>query len=69
MAYLVEEAEDIEWVVHRAGIGSNGPSKGVLSRSATKFSIATHVDCAVYNFRTIMDSSAIHTSDFSTYSA
>ena len=33
MEYLVEEAQDIQWVVHRAGIGSDGPSKGVLKRS------------------------------------
>jgi putative NADH-flavin reductase len=68
MNYLVEEAGDIEWIVHRAGIGSNGPSKGVLHRSPTKFSVANFVDCATYNYTTLMDSSAIHTCDLSTYS-
>lgn len=67
MEYLAEEADDLEWMVHRAGIGSNGPSKGVLQRSATKFSVATFVDCAAYNYRTVMDSSAIHTCDLSFY--
>ena len=67
MAYLAEEAQDIEWMVHRAGIGSDGPSKGVLQRSASKFSVATHIDCAAYNLGILADSSAIHTSDFSRY--
>ena len=67
MAYLTEEAQDIEWMVHRAGIGSDGPSKGVLKRSASKFSVATHIDCAAYNFGILQDSSAIHTSDLSCY--
>lgn len=68
IAYLAAEAGDIEWIVHRAGIGSDGPSKGVLERSTTKFSIATHVDCAAYTYRTVMDASAVHTCDFSAYS-
>ncbi len=67
MAYLAEEAMDIEWMVHRAGIGSDGASKGTLRRSAKKFSVATHLDCADYNFRTLADASAIHTSDLSHY--
>ncbi len=67
MQYLAEEAGDIEWMVHRAGIGSNGKSKGMLQRSATKFSIATFADCADYNYRTIQDQTAIHTCDFSSY--
>ena len=67
MAYLAEEAQDLEWMVHRAGIGGDGPSKGVLQRSPTKFSIGTHRDCAAYNYRTMLDASAIHTSDFSHY--
>ena len=69
MEYLATEANDIDWIVHRAGIGSDGPTKGVLQRSKTKFSVATHRDCAAYNYRTIMDASAFHTSDFSYYSA
>nr|WP_284946125.1 NAD(P)H-binding protein [Acidisoma sp. PAMC 29798] len=67
MAYLATEAPDIEWMVHRAGIGSDGPSKGVLERSKTKFSVATHGDCAAYNYRTIMDAAAVHTADLSHY--
>jgi hypothetical protein len=68
MQYLTDDASDIEWMVHRAGIGSDGPSKGVLTRSSTKVSIATFVDCATYNFHTLMDASAIHTCDTSVYS-
>jgi NAD(P)-dependent dehydrogenase (short-subunit alcohol dehydrogenase family) len=68
MAYLATDARDIEWIVHRAGIGSDGASKGLLKRSKTKFSVATHVDCAAYNYRTIFDESAVHTSDLSYYS-
>lgn len=67
MAYLATEALDIEWIVHRAGIGSDGPPKGVLERSNTKFSVATHADCAAYNYRTIVDASAVHTADLSHY--
>ncbi len=67
MAYLATAASDIEWMVHRAGIGSDGPTKGTLVRSANQFSIATHVDCAAYNYRTVMDASAIHTCDLSHY--
>jgi NAD(P)-dependent dehydrogenase (short-subunit alcohol dehydrogenase family) len=67
MEYLAKEAMDIEWIVHRAGIGSDGPSKGVLQRSNSNFSVATHRDCAEYSYRTIMESAAIHTSDFSYY--
>ena len=67
MAYLATEANDIEWIVHRAGIGSDGPTKGVLERSTTKLSIATHLDCATYNYRTIRDASAVHTADLSRY--
>lgn len=67
MAYLSEEAPDIEWMVHRAGIGGDGPSKGTLHRSSTKFSVGTHHDCAAYNYRTLREKAAIHTSDFSHY--
>lgn len=65
--YLVEQAQDVEWIVHRAGITSNGPSKGILKRSKTKIGLATFGDCAAYNYRTVMDSSAIHTYDLSFY--
>ncbi|GGR26338.1 NAD(P)-dependent oxidoreductase [Deinococcus ruber] len=67
MEYLAETASDIEWMVHRAGIGSNGPSRGVLKRSDRAFSIATFKDCATYNYRILMDPSAVHTYDQSCY--
>ena len=67
MAYLAEEARDIEWMVHRAGIGGDGPSKGTLQRSPTKFSVGAHRDCAAYNYRTLDEAAAVHTSDFSHY--
>lgn len=67
MEYLATQAGDIEWSIHRAGIGSDGPSKGVLQRSETKFSVATHVDCAAYNYRTVMDASAVQTCSLSSY--
>lgn len=69
MEYLAAEATDLEWMVHRAGIGSDGPSKGVLQRSPRRFSVATFRDCAAYNYRTFMDSAAIHTCDLSHYAA
>lgn len=67
MEYLATEAMDIHWVVHRAGIGSDGPTKGKLARSSTEFSVATHRDCAEYSYGVIMDEKAKHTSDFSHY--
>lgn len=67
MQYLADEAMDIEWMVHRAGIGSDGPSKGVLERSTKKVSVATFGDCASYNYRLLSDPSAIHTCDLSSY--
>ncbi|THG31603.1 NAD(P)-dependent oxidoreductase [Naasia lichenicola] len=69
MRYLTEDAADIEWMVHRAGIGSDGPSKGVLRRSQKAISIATFQDCAAYNLRTVMDADAVHTCDVSSYRA
>ena len=67
MEYLANEASDVEWMAHRAGIGSDGPSKGVLERSPTDFSIATFIDCATYSYRLLGDASAIHTCDLSCY--
>ena len=67
MEYLATEANDIEWMVHRAGIGSDGPSKGRLQRSETDFSVGTHVDCADYNHRTVRDAQAVRTCAFSCY--
>lgn len=68
MQYLTDEAGDLEWMVHRAAISSNGASKGVLRRSPNRVSIATFVDCATYNYRALMEASAIHTCDTSAYS-
>ena len=65
--YLVEEAQDIEWMVHRAGLYGDGASKGILKRSKTKFSIAHFIDCATYNYHLLSDDSAIHTYDLSYY--
>jgi NAD(P)-dependent dehydrogenase (short-subunit alcohol dehydrogenase family) len=67
ITYLVEEAQDIEWMVHRASLYGEGASKGLLSRSKTKFDIAHFIDCATYNYRLLNDNSAIHTSDLSYY--
>jgi uncharacterized protein len=67
MEYLAAAAHDLEWMVHRAAIGSNGPSKGVLERSKKNLSVATFVDCAAYNYRTLLDPSAVHTCDLSCY--
>lgn len=65
--YLVEEAKDIKWMVHRASIISDDNSKGVLLRSKTKNSLATFIDCATYNYHLLTDDSAIHTCDLSYY--
>jgi len=67
MRYLTDGAMDIEWMVHRAGIGSDGPSKGILQRSDKRISIATFLDCASYSYRLLSDSTAIHTCDPSAY--
>jgi nucleoside-diphosphate-sugar epimerase len=65
--YLTTEADDIEWMVHRASIISDDPSKGTLLSSKTKNSLATFVDCATYNYQLLLDDSAIHTCDLSYY--
>ena len=67
MEYLTNECRDIEWMVHRASVISDDPSKGTLLRSKTKNSIATFVDCATYNYQLLRDESAIHTCDLSYY--
>ena len=67
LKYFVEQAPDIEWIVHRASIISNDRSKGSLKRSEKKFSLATFEDCANYNYRTITEVAAIHTYDLSYY--
>ncbi|KAF2172625.1 hypothetical protein M409DRAFT_62387 [Zasmidium cellare ATCC 36951] len=69
MKYLAEDAMDIEWIVHRAGIGSEG-SQGTLRRSPnseSKYSVATFRDCAAYNLKTVQDKAAVHTSCHSCY--
>ncbi|WP_439689194.1 NAD(P)-dependent oxidoreductase [Curtobacterium sp. SP.BCp] len=67
MQYLDAEARDLQWVVHRAGIGSDGPSKGRLRRSSWWISIGTFVDCAEYSLRLLDDDDAVHTCDGSAY--
>ncbi len=67
MRYLAADAMDIAWMVHRAGIGSDGPSKGEPQRSTKAISIATFRDCATYSYRLLSDQTAIHTSDPSAY--
>jgi uncharacterized protein len=67
MRYLDTEARDLEWMVHRAGIGSDGPSKGRLRRSSWWISIGTFVDCAEYSLRLLGDDSAVHSCDGSAY--
>ncbi|WWC72352.1 uncharacterized protein I206_106314 [Kwoniella pini CBS 10737] len=69
MEYLETQAKDLDWIAHRAGIISDGESKGTLERSISKFSMAPHRDCADYSYRLMLDPSkdAIHTSDFSCY--
>jgi len=66
MRYLNTEAMDIEWIVHRAGIGGDGESNGELKRSST-WSIGTFRDVAAYNLKTVMDDQAVHTMDLSQY--
>ena len=69
IAYLSTEAMDIEWMVHRAGIWGDGPSKGVLERAGSNSSpgIAPFVDCARYSYHLVMDDTAVHTCDLSKY--
>lgn len=67
MRHLDEQARDIDWVVHRAGIGGDGASKGELHRSRTRISIGTFADCAAYNLRALFDDAAVHTCDGSAY--
>ncbi|KTR25092.1 MULTISPECIES: NAD(P)-dependent oxidoreductase [Curtobacterium] len=67
MRYLDEQARDLEWMVHRAGIGSDGPSRGELRRSRHWISIGTFVDCAAYDLRMLWDDGAVQTWDGSAY--
>ena len=65
--YLAKQADDMEWMVHRASIISDDGSKGTLVRSKTKFSLATFADCATYNYHLLTDDSAIYTCELSYY--
>lgn len=67
--YLVEQANDIAWIVHRAAIGSDGPSKGTLQRSKTRLSLGTFLDCADYSYRLLQAEDAVHTCDLSRYTS
>jgi uncharacterized protein len=67
MEYLAKEAKDIEWMVHRAAIDSDEPSRGELVRSRSRLSRGTFVDCALYNYALLKDTTAIHTCDLSRY--
>ena len=67
MSYLAESADDIEWVVHRASINRTSSSSRVLKRSHRSLSIASFQETAEYNYRTVMDSAAVHSFDFSAY--
>ncbi|CAD6585055.1 MAG: hypothetical protein TREMPRED_004036 [Tremellales sp. Tagirdzhanova-0007] len=67
MEYLATDANDLEWIVHRAGIGADGPSKGVLERSATSFSVASHLDCATYSYGLVRNDEAVRSCEFSMY--
>ena len=67
MAYLAKDADDIEWMVHRASINPKSSSLRELQRSARSLSIASFDEIAEYNYRTVMDASAVHTFDLSTY--
>jgi hypothetical protein len=65
--FLLNECKDLEWSVHRAGIGGDTPSKGTLVRSETNFNVGNHVDCAVFNYKTVMDDAAVRKTWFSYY--
>lgn len=67
MRYLADHAPDIDWVVHRAGIRTDGPSKGILQRSQRRVSMAPFRDVAAYNHQLLTDDAAIHTCDLSAY--
>jgi len=69
MEYLTQDAPDLEWMVHRAGIGSDGPSKGELHRSSKAISIATFGDCAAFSLRTVLDDAAVRQIFLSSYRA
>ncbi|KAJ3109997.1 hypothetical protein HK100_003192 [Physocladia obscura] len=65
--FLFHEAQDIEWIVHRAAIIYKGPSRGVLVRSESRSGLAAFVDIAEYNYRAVQDPTAVHTCDLSVY--
>jgi phosphatidylserine/phosphatidylglycerophosphate/cardiolipin synthase-like enzyme len=51
MAKPATQAGDHVWIVHRAGILSDGPSRGMFQRSASGFSAPTLRDCADHDQR------------------
>lgn len=67
MRYLADNATDIQWVVHRASIRNDGPSKEVLKRSTRRAGIAPFQDIAAYNLRLLTDDTAVYTCDLSAY--
>jgi hypothetical protein len=67
MEYLATDGNDMEWIVHRAGIGGDGPTKGRLVMSTGNPSVGTHVDCADYNYRMLLDETVARRCDISHY--
>lgn len=67
MRYLAAEADDLEWMVHRAALRAGEGSRGVLERSDRRLSIATFDDCAAYSYRLVTDPTAVRTCSASRY--
>lgn len=67
MEYLATQGNDIEWMVHLAGISGEGPSKGKLQRTDGFPGVAPFIDTADYNYRTVQDAAAVRKSEYSTY--
>lgn len=69
--YLATEANDLEWIVHRAAINPNATgSKGVLVRAEGDWAvpgIGTFEDCAAYTLKLVGDEKAIRTCSLSSY--
>ncbi|EME81041.1 uncharacterized protein MYCFIDRAFT_76977, partial [Pseudocercospora fijiensis CIRAD86] len=59
MEFLHKECGDLEWMVHLAGIGGDGATKGRLERSKEKFSIGNHRDCAEFSLRVMEHDEAV----------
>ncbi len=67
MRYLSDEARDLEWMVHRAGLRPGEGSRGVLQRSDRFISVASFEDCADYSLRLITGDDGVHTCSGSRY--